>query len=75
MALTVAAQLAHKEYCYCLGQERELQGKEDDRSMSPLFGLINLPAAVVDSGCDVFVGSITRTSLYTRRQSILETLS
>jgi hypothetical protein len=71
MPLTVAAQLAHQEYYYYPGQEWELQGG-DDKPMSPIFGLINLPAAVDDSGCDVSVGLITRTSLY--QVSILETL-
>ena len=63
MTLTVAAQLALQEYCHYLGQEWELQG--GDEPMSPIFRLINLPTAVDDSGCDVFVGPITRTSLPT----------
>lgn len=63
MALTVAEQLALQEYCYYLGQGWELQGG-DNKPMSPIFGFINLPTAVDDSGCDVFVGPITRTSLY-----------
>lgn len=71
MALTIAAQLARQGYCYYLGQEWELQGT--NKPMSPFFGLINLPTAVDDGGCDVFVGPITRTSLY--QVSILETLS
>ena len=71
MALTVAVQLAHQGCCYYLGQEWELQG--GDEPMSPIFGSINLPAAVDDSGSDVSVGAITRTSLY--QMSILETRS
>ena len=63
MALTVAVQLAHQGCCYYLGQEWELQ-REDIKSMSANSGLINLPIAVDDSGCDVFVGPITRTSWY-----------
>ena len=61
MALTVDAQLALQEYSYYLGQEWELQGG-NIKQTTPVFRLINLPTVVDDSGRDVFVGPITRTS-------------